>query len=173
MRYLLFVLVMALPIIGMAQADSLDTDRESFKDRLVYGGNLGLSFGDLTVVDISPSVGYKVTEKFIVGPGVNYLYYNDRIFQFQTSVYGGRVYAQCLFNQYLFGYSELGVLNGEFDRFEPQKRINVVSPLLGAGFYQSLGGLGFSFMVLWNFNDSRFSPHGNNPILRGGFNIGL
>ena len=174
MRSFLILLVMLAPLVGFGQADSTQSDGpSSFGDRLVYGGNLGLSLGNVTVIDVSPTVGYKVTEKFIVGPGATYLYYNDNITQFRASVYGGRLFGQYLINRYLFAYGEMEVLNGEFDQFEPSKRINVVSPLAGAGFYQSLGGFGYSFTVLWNFNDSRFSPHPSNPVIRGGFNIGL
>lgn len=174
MRLVLYVMLVMMPLTVLGQADTTKQDGASFGQRLVYGGNLGLAFGDVTVIDISPNVGYKVTEKLIVGPGVTYLYYNDRVFQYRTQVYGGRVYGQYLFNQYLFAYGEYEVLNGQFDRLTPDKRISVVSPLIGGGYYQRMGAVGgFSFMILYNLNDSRYSPHGRNPVLRGGFNFGL
>ena len=64
-----------------AQDDSTTTkppkERKPFKDRIYFGGNLGLQFGNQTYIDISPLIGYKVTEKFSAGFGVTYIYYKQ------------------------------------------------------------------------------------------------
>lgn len=163
-------------LVSIGQTDSTQArpTKSPFAERLVYNGNVGLSLGDITVVNLSPGVGYKVTENFVAGIGGTYLYYNDRTFQFRTSVYGGRLYGQYLINSFLFGYGEYEVLNGQFDYFNPGERINVVSPMIGGGVYQRMGGsAGYYMMVLWNLNDSRYSPNGRNPIFRAGFAVGL
>ena len=46
--------------------------KDNFQNRIFYGGNLGLQFGTVTMIDISPMVGYKLTEKLY--PVVNKLH---------------------------------------------------------------------------------------------------
>ena len=43
--------------------------KEPFKDRLFFGGNLGLYFGSLTYVNISPTIGYRFSDRFGAGLG--------------------------------------------------------------------------------------------------------
>ena len=50
-------------------------EKESFADKLVYGGSFGLQFGSLTLVDVSPVIGYRITEKLEAGLGFTYKYY--------------------------------------------------------------------------------------------------
>jgi len=50
---------------------------ESFTDKLTFGGNFGATFGTVTYVNLSPQVGYKVTERFIPGISATYIYYKD------------------------------------------------------------------------------------------------
>ncbi|MBK7029795.1 MAG: hypothetical protein IPH45_11510 [Bacteroidales bacterium] len=37
--------------------------RKPWSERLFYGGSLGLQFGSVTLVDISPLIGYKITPR--------------------------------------------------------------------------------------------------------------
>lgn len=48
--------------------------KESLLDKLVFGGNASLAFGTNTLVFLSPTVGYRVTDKLILGTGVIYQY---------------------------------------------------------------------------------------------------
>lgn len=52
-----------------------DVSKRSFTQRLVYGGNLQLAFGSLTVIEVSPRVGYQITNDLVAGLGANYIYY--------------------------------------------------------------------------------------------------
>ena len=76
----------------------------SFKERLFYGGNFWLQWGTVTFIDVSPVVGYRVNERFSMGPGLVYNYYKERIyysynsnlynFDYKTNVYGGKIFGQ-------------------------------------------------------------------------------
>ena len=46
------------------------------KRKLEFGGNLGLQFGDHTLINISPQVGYQFSKYFSAGAGIGYTYYN-------------------------------------------------------------------------------------------------
>lgn len=45
--------------------------------KLSIGGGIGLQFGDYTVINISPQVGYDLSKYFTVGLGLGYTYYKD------------------------------------------------------------------------------------------------
>ena len=42
--------------------------------RLVVGGGIGLGFGDITSISVSPMVGYRITDNFSAGVGFGYQY---------------------------------------------------------------------------------------------------
>lgn len=48
------------------------------KSKLVFGGSFGLQFGDYTVINISPQVGYAFSKYFTAGVGIGYTYYKDK-----------------------------------------------------------------------------------------------
>ena len=99
-KYTLLVLFSLIASISFSQKrdeqpnrqSPLVRDKPSLKDRLFFGGNVGLSFGSLTYINVAPTIGYKITEKFGMGLGPTYTYYNDRRFvnyKYETQIYGG------------------------------------------------------------------------------------
>ena len=44
----------------------------TFKERLYFGGNIGLGFGTTTYINLSPLVGCKITKQFSAGGGIVY-----------------------------------------------------------------------------------------------------
>jgi hypothetical protein len=148
-----------------------------FKDRIYVGGNLGLQFGNETYIDISPLVGYKFTEKITAGAGVTYIYYRYKssYINYNTNIYGGRVFGRYFFIPSLFAHAEVELLNMELFNTNKNEyyRKNILSPFVGGGYIQRIGNnSGIYLMLLYNLNDSAESPY-SNPIVRIGFNIGL
>ncbi|MGC8823758.1 MAG: hypothetical protein ACP5PZ_04075 [Bacteroidales bacterium] len=157
-------------------------------DRLVWGGYLSLQVGTVTVVAVSPQVGYFVSPRMLVGGGLSYEYYsekwyNDRI---SSSIYGGRIFDEYVFytsmykanrqrpNFSFFSHVEYELLNLDRDFSNPElvkasNRFWVHGLLLGVGFKQHLGQRSsFNFVILYNvLNDNR-SPY-DNPQIRIGF----
>ncbi len=153
------------------------------KDRFFFGGSLGLQFGSATYIDVSPLVGYKITEKFHAGVGVTYIYYKVKDsyynYAYETSIYGGRVFSRYYFLENLFGHAEFEVLNmdvpreisgsGNFDYV----RDNITSVMVGGGYAQPIGtNAALMLMILWNLTEEQYSPY-QNPIFRVGFSAGF
>lgn len=146
-------------------------------DNLVFGGNLGATFGNVTFVEISPTVGYLLKENWLVGLSSRYIYYEDRRFpgfEFRTNIYGGGVFTQYYFLENFIAHAEYELLNLEdLSRFGRGDRINVSSVFLGGGYRSDIGGNSFfSILLLYNLNETTQSPY-TNPILRVGFGIGM
>ncbi len=49
-------------------------EKLTFSQRLVFGGDIGLSFGSITYIKIAPSVGYRITDRLTAGLGPIYIY---------------------------------------------------------------------------------------------------
>lgn len=47
------------------------------KSNLEFGGNFGLQFGNYTLINISPQVGYRFSKYFSAGAGIGYTYYKS------------------------------------------------------------------------------------------------
>ena len=151
----------------------------SLGQRLYFGGNFGLQFGDQTVVDINPLVGYRLTEKLSVGVSATYIYYKftDPYHfypSYSTNIYGGSVFTRYYFLENIFAHVEGEVLNLDaFDINYILKRINVFSLYVGGGYRQPLGERSsLNLLLLYNLNDDRNSPY-QNPIIRVGFGFGI
>jgi hypothetical protein len=81
--------------IAFGQREIDPEENPSFKDRMYFGGNLGLQFGTVTLIDVSPLAGVMITPKFSSGIGATYQYYDDNRFQGSAgSSYGGRFFTR-------------------------------------------------------------------------------
>ena len=76
MRKYTFPVVLASILLFISSSSFAQKNTDS---KFYWGGNLGLMFGTYTIIDISPEVGYKVTERFHVGTGLTYTYYKYKI----------------------------------------------------------------------------------------------
>lgn len=141
------------------------------KDRIVYGGDMGLLFGSITFINLSPTIGYKVTNRYIPGVGINYLYYRDNRMNFETSIYGGSIFNRFYVMKFLFLHAEYQILNGKFDYY--LDRFNIHNVWVGAGISRSiLGAASLNLLVLFNLNETEYSFPAS-PWIRGGIGIGF
>ena len=166
------------PVVVVQSPKDSDIDKPEFVDRLYYGGSFGLQFGTITNISLLPILGYKVTDKFSVGPGFVYHFIRTGGQTFQN--FGGRVFAQHEVLPGLLGGGTI-LLHAEHETlsyenywrtsnglFEKSRR-TVNTPLAGLGYRQSSGRASFDMLLLYNFNDED-SPY-SNPVIRAGFNI--
>lgn len=187
-KAIFFIIAIVISVVGFSQDedpyvfgdyDSNNTSKTSKKaggfdwDRVTVGGGLGLTFGDYTVIEVAPNIGYYLTDNILAGIGGNYTYYKERATNFSSSIYGGRVYGEYLFNNIpLLAHAETELINLQWTALE---RKNIINLYVGGGLKQLVGGRSYFYiLVLWNLNETKesylFQP---NPIIRGGIAIGL
>jgi len=179
-QVLLLSALLFLPVGLMAQKAK---DERPLRDRLWYGGNLGLLFGTVTSIQLDPMVGYKVDTqgKYIAGIGGSYWYFKDDRFNPAWSFTG---YGYRVFNRYhvipqAFIHAEFLHMNVDGARnelFGPlDQRIWVPHVLVGAGYMQSLGGrTGVFVQVLFDvLQDPNSIFFGQGPIFSVGGGFGF
>jgi len=142
-------------------------------DKVYGGGGVGLWFGSSgAFVNLSPQVGYKITEKFSAGLGITYMYISDKRYvpPIKINIYGGNIFSRYLFTEFLFAYAEYEPLNGNWNTPLSNERFFIQNVWLGGGFRQRAGNSSLNIMGLWNLNDEGYVQ---NPQIRIGINIGL
>ncbi|HCQ30360.1 MAG TPA: hypothetical protein DIU39_08745 [Flavobacteriales bacterium] len=132
------------------------------------GGNFGLQFGNYTLVEVSPMVSYEVFKNAYMGLGATYLYYNDKIYDYQTSIYAGRLFSQYYFENFpMMLHAEYEVMNLELFGFN--QRVNVDNVYVGGGYAEPIGKNSYAvIMLLWNVTQNPNSVY-SNPIMRISF----
>lgn len=158
---------------------NFDPETAGFWDRVYFGGNFGLSFGTVTYIDLSPALGYMITQDLSAGLGVTYRYFKRKAFpyNYETNIYGGRLFARHNIGRQFFAYTEYESLNLEFteevDGGFRQVREWVPGFFVGGGVFLPLGqSAGINFMALYNLTFDRYrSPYAEPYVIRMGFSF--
>jgi hypothetical protein len=165
-------------------------EKESFADKLVYGGSFGLQFGSLTLVDISPVIGYRITEKLEAGLGFTYKYYKYKDYFYdvntgmrydlKSNILGGSVYSRYHILENVFAHVEFEQLSYRYtDYFYAGSTLgtekltaSISSFFVGGGYRQRISQNSYFYIMgLWNLSEDALSPY-NNPVLRMGVILG-
>ncbi len=153
------------------------------RERMFFGGNLGLQFGTITNIQISPIMGLWVLPRVVVAAGPNFTYYQDPYDK--TMIYGGKFYSEFYLIRDLSSVLPLGGRTGIFVHLEDEvlslesaywanssttaERFTINTLLLGGGISQQIGNRAFmNFMVLWALNESIYTVY-SNPEIRVSF----
>lgn len=181
-RYLFAILLFLLPFAYLSAQDAAPATTQpqgpSFRERLFFGGNLGLNFGSLTYIQVSPLIGYRITEKLGAGLGPSYSYFSDnrdKNYKYSTNTYGGRLFGQYRIHESIMLYSEFEVINIEIpDPLSTRLvRENVSSLFVGGGYIQRMGrSSAISLSLLYNVLEGNY-PIYENPLFRTGFMFGF
>jgi hypothetical protein len=170
----LFLTLILSSTLAFAQRDIDPEDNPPLKDRMYFGGNLGLQFGTVTLIDISPLAGVMITPRFSSGLGATYQYYDDNRFQGASgSSYGGRVFSRYNVLPNIFAYTEFETINWNAynffnDRFQ---RTWTDAFFVGVGYFAPFGSRGgANFTFLYNLmHDNRNSYYSEPYVIRVGF----
>ncbi len=140
------------------QADETYGSNDSWKDKMIYGGNIGGSLGNVSsFFMVQPIVGYKITDKFQAGLCPLYIY-SSRTFQLTTgknftqsvNAFGPGVFGRYLINDNIFAHVEyLGLsykIYDELSRADISRFSN--SAFVGGGYMP--GGTGVYIVALYD-----------------------
>lgn len=138
---------------------------EKLIDKFFFGGNLGLQVGSVTYINVAPIVGYKVTDRYRVGVGLNYIYTN--YFGQANHLIGGRIFQQFFVWKGIFLHAEhefMSYPTGYTDG-NGKKIKNIANSFnVGAGYQQNFGRRAFTnVMILYNVIHDRNNTIYNNP----------
>jgi hypothetical protein len=152
-------------------------------EKLVFGGEIGLSFGSITYIKIAPIVGYRLTDRLLAGLGPIYIYEKYKYYNYENSMYGGKIFTSFTIIKGSDKGGILGIgniqLHVENEVLNVEKydvlneRLWIDNLLLGGGLYQPIGGrAGISVYVLFDVTQNKYSPYySNNPVFKFGFNF--
>lgn len=161
---ILFFFAIGGPLL--AQREVEEDEGWALKDRIYFGGGLGLNGGNdafgnrYFYVALSPIVGYMVTQQFSVGTGVNWQHYNYPDVKVKFNQYGVSPFARYNFGR-LFAYGEYNLINTpSFNNVD--LRDNYDRMLVGLGYSQPIGRRGAInamalYDVIYNQSDRVFS----------------
>lgn len=170
------VLVAAACASVPAQAQSVSFSA----DRWFYGGGIGVGFGDVSYVELSPLVGYRLNERLSVGGSLTYRYREDDRFSpsINTSDYGGSLFGRYTLAAPFFLQAEYEYLDYEVLRSSgATERKQANSVFAGAGFSQPMNGnVSLFATVLYNLTYSSYdepAPYGSPWVIRFGVSAGF
>jgi len=172
------------------QDQNVGREKSGFMDKVFFGGGLGAGFGDITFVNVSPMIGYRVSPKLTTGVRLMYQYTTFQYYNFATQeneTYNGNDYSIAGFATYsLFGPV---FIQGEYEHLNYEglymdgtsARTTFNSMMAGAGISQPVGRKAGIFMVLlYNFSYQNYdatnsfrSPYNSPWILRVGITGGF
>jgi hypothetical protein len=155
-----------------------EEEKQEFIDKLYFGGSFGLQFGSYTNITLLPIIGYKLTDKLSIGPGVVYHFISDGGINLNN--YGGRAFTQLevvnIGDGALLAHAEVEALSREYLRVYTNNtyeklRKTLVMPLIGVGYRQRISDkASFDLLLLYNSNDDPVNPY-SNPVIRAGINL--
>ena len=202
MKYLICVILLSLGI-STAQAQevynssgvAIGKEKKQKKvksfdpSKLVFGGGLGLTFGNYTDIFISPTIGYRFTDNFSAGVGLGYRYQKEKDyyyvgFDYEASIITPSVWARHIIWDNVFVYSEFQenyarikeykVDNVTGNIISDYKSISVPCLLIGGGYRWKVTDNSSLFVsVLYDVLQQEYSPYKNTLDVRFGFNVGF
>jgi hypothetical protein len=158
------------------------------KSRLFIGGSLGLSFGSFTAINVTPQVGYRFSDIFAAGVGVNYIYYNYRFYNVDGSLGERDVYSYVGMNVFGRVYPirqffiqvqpELDYVWGQTTFYNPTITSTLPGQfipclLMGGGAALPAGRGAIVLSVMYDVLQNPLSPYYHQAVFGFGYNIGF
>jgi len=187
-RIILFVFCLAA--MGFVYAQEEETGEKKFDpNKLFFGGYIGLSFGDYTLINVSPQVGYQFSQYFAAGAGINFIYtsihsfdqYGDE-YKEKAGVVGLNVFGRFYPFQFLFlqVQPELNYTWGDRNYYSDlatdfkYKGTVVPSVLGGLGAAIPTGSRGATIILAqYDLLQQSRNPYGNQVFFSIGYSTGF
>ena len=180
----IFFLGIVLAIGFSAKAQKEEKESKFDKSRLFFGGNLGLSFGDQTFINISPQVGYQFSQYLAAGGGINFIsssftfrdFNGNKLYKDSYSYAGLNIFARVFPLPFLFAQvqPEYNYSWGKTKFFNGQQEIKLDGAfvpvfLVGAGAAIPAGRGRMIAMMQYDLIGNVRSPYGRNIFFSFGY----
>jgi len=148
-----------------------DIDRKPIlNEKIFFGGGFGLQLGTITVLKVTPEIGYRFLPSLETGVGGYYMYVNNSLYNTTDDVYGGKIFSRLFIYNDLFLQGEYEMLNiADFDintYYYTGERVFITGFLGGIGYRQKIGKrAAFLSSISYNFLINEKTPY-QNPIIR-------
>src|ERR1035437_6231924 len=124
-KILIIVLLNLITISMFAQREEDPAVKDlQFNQRLVYGGGFGMQCGNVTLLDFSPTIGYRVSDQLTLGTGISYKYNyikgytldpnSGRWYDYNNNIYGGSIWGRYYLLQNIFAHVEIEQLRIDY-----------------------------------------------------------
>lgn len=174
----IFLLLFSVSLFAQSADTTKAADKKPMKNRVYYGGNVGLSFGSYFRISVTPLVGYKLSPKTSVGVKVGYEYIEDKRYdpKLTSSNYGGSFFARYRIHPRVYFHGEFAYISYKYKISDIESdRQWVPFLLLGAGYYQPITpNTVFIVEVLFDVLQDDKSPYEKwNPWVSIGVGVGF
>ncbi len=172
MKYIILLFVFTLLNIQIYNVYSQD-EKIEFDTRYYIGGEIGFQIGTIIFLNVSPHIGYYLIPRLSIGSCFTYQYLNNAATMQTLNIFGGSIFLRYDILDRLYLHAENEVLNYKTDMFSNTGKVeHIVSNniLIGGGYRQFFSGTGkncFYVMILYNLNETIYTPYGN-PVIRAG-----
>lgn len=195
MKKVIILCAMLWSLQAIAQQEETGVRSGFKKERLFTGGSVNVGFSNnLTMLGITPQLGYSITNWADIGVNVNINYVSHRDYseygdKLRQTTYGPGGFVRLFPVSFLFGTAqyEYNVIrqkyipanNGSFGSSTVQVQAN--SLLVGGGYAggRQPGNNSYYYIsVMFDIAGDKYSPYidelgRSNPVIRAGYNIGL
>jgi hypothetical protein len=183
-RNLFIIFILLFTSLSVISGQRSKPQAPPLRERIFFGGSLGLQIGTVTNIVVSPVIGLWVLPRVAVAVGPEYMYYQDPYYS--TSIWGGKAYTELVLVQDINSVIPIGVhmgifLHAEFESLSLESdvwntayasdRFMLNTALAGGGISQQLGQRSsLNFILLWVLNGSDYGFY-SNPEIRISFNF--
>lgn len=185
-KYLLTTCLLAMfSVVAVAQDEQEPESKGFDKNKLFFGGNFGLGFGNVsTLVNVSPQIGYRFNRYLAAGAGINFIYSSNKYewldYKEQYGVAGLNIFGRVYPIEYIFfqvqpeanyTWGKQKSLSSDAEYTLDSK---VVPSLIGGVGAAIPAGRGY-FIVSANYDllQNERSPYGSRAFFNFGYNIGF
>jgi hypothetical protein len=166
-------------VIGCCVTHAAQAQYSSSPD-IFYGGGIGMAFGDIEYVEISPMVGARFNSLLSAGISGTYRWRSDTRFSqdIDTEDYGFNVFLRLHISDGAYLQAEYEYLDYEVYNFITRRteRRDYSSFLAGGGISQPIGSNTYAYATaLYNFSydDETDSPYDEPWVYRVGISVGF
>ena len=172
-KKIISILIGLFLIFGFSNSlQSQEVEKKYVPKKIVVGSGFGFQFGTITVIELSPEIGYKITDKLTAGVGFSYQYYKDSRYvpAYESDIIGGSIFTRYYVYRDFFAHAEYQMLKYDYMDWSSGNKEEVTTDgvLIGGGYRQWIGKNIFSNLtMLFNINESLYYPY-TSPIFRVG-----